>query len=480
MIDQSIKNAKQSYIESGRLNRNLINKEVAISWYKCKLQNMKLDSRIKILGTKINNHFDNKFISFIDSIVPVSYQYILVNTSLQKCSARISDQNLSDMDSIDDLSIGTNGGYLSFKTLVNQTVSLEEHYLQCMTPYYSSGQLIMNQDKLLGVLMLLSEMKPNEYDLIRIREKLESYNNRADLDITNTNIDSLIESKIELSSLFAYPEEYYQVFKKNIEKMERSTLPILIKGSKGSGKSTLAHYLALKKDNNFVSLNLNDIDLVLQKSILECSLYQNETVIIDNLQDVSQETLVLLTVYNDEITASIASDKPFKYKCLNLILTIDYNELENVSNTTHGKQLERLINKLSLNTVNLVNTSLFLDNPIPLIDAILNRNQLKANDLVKAKLKLLCKKMNFKEIQSTIAKSVIQGHVNDQNTIVNIVLNLPESIETLEANEKNYVLKIYDLLEENMSATAEVLKIGRSTLYRKLNKYQNDTIDWHE
>lgn len=474
MNETSIKNAKKIYIETGRLNRNLINKEVAISWYKCKLQNIKLEDSIKVTGMIINNYFDNKFISFIDSIVPMNYQYILVNINLQKCSSRIDDPMLINMDSIDDLAIGTNGGYITYKTLSNQTISLDEHYLDCLTLYHTSGIMINNNDKLQGVLMLLSEIKPNEYDLIRIKEKLMNYNNRVDVDVLNRNSDLNRDTHIELSDFFAYPGDYFQLFEKTIEKLQQGTLPILIKGDKGSGKSTLGLYFALKKGINYLNLNLNDITKEHQKTAINNALFQNETVIVDNLQEISYDALALLTVYNDEIIAYITKEKSSKYKCLNLILTIDYTTFLTIKNTSKGKLIDKLTSKLIVSTVNLVNTDVFHDDPT-LIEAILHRNHIKGNDIVKTKLKYLSTKVSFKEIQNSIEISIVKGNLDSNNMLFDIPVEIQEKIETLEEYEKKYVLNVYHMLDKNMTATSDALNIGRSTLYRKLEKYQNDT-----
>lgn len=476
MSDASILNAKKTYIETGRLNRNLINKEVAISWYKCKLQNMLPNDPIKIQGNKINSHFSVKFMAYLDSIISEKYQYILVNTSLQKCSSRIVDTKISMMDSIDDLAIGTNAGYIAFKTQLLQTVTPDEHYLECMTSYYSTGLLITNNDKLQGVLLLLSDTKPNEYDLLKIREYLTKYNKREDVEVINESISENDDLKIELSTIFAYPEDYFRHFNKSIEKLEHSALPILIRGDSGSGKSTLSLYFALKKSQNPVIVNLLDTIPIIHKAFIEKALYQNETLVIENIQEISQDAISLLTVYNDELTSYISSDKPFKYKCLNLILSIDYNRFENIKDTTKGKQIDKLVNKLKINTVNLVNTNAFESDYTLLVDAILERNSLKAKDAVYSKLKYFCGNKTFKQIQESIEKSVLSGSIDANRMLTNLEFDHDDKIDSLEVFEKKYILKIYELLEENMSATADALKIGRSTLYRKLEKYQNDTL----
>ena len=113
MTNAAVKDAKDVYITTGRLNRNIISKEISISWYKCKLQNLNPKDSIRIVGEKPTINFDTKFLNYVDTIVPIYYDYILVNMSLQKCSSRIHLTNLGGMDTIDDLAIGTNGGYLT-------------------------------------------------------------------------------------------------------------------------------------------------------------------------------------------------------------------------------------------------------------------------------------------------------------------------------------------------------------------------------
>lgn len=147
-MNSKIYDIKRAYIETGRLNQNVISKDIAISWYKCRLQNMHPADHIKLANTKSVKHFDVQFENFIDAIVSEKYQYVLSNLSLQVSTKRIIDPNLESIDSIDDLLIGTNGGYNTLKSSTVETVELDEHYLDCLSKYYSVGFPLAKEGKI--------------------------------------------------------------------------------------------------------------------------------------------------------------------------------------------------------------------------------------------------------------------------------------------------------------------------------------------
>jgi len=476
MTNVAVKDAKDVYITTGRLNRNIISKEISISWYKCKLQNLNPKDSIKIVGEKPTINFDTKFITYVDTIVPIYFDYILVNMSLQKCSSRIQLTNLVEMDTIDDLAIGTNGGYLTYKTQSNQLVSQDEHYLDCLSDKYSYGIMISHGEKMLGVLMLMSKEKPNEYDIAKIREKLVQYYSKSEVTTSETILSNVPDQNIR--HFFAYPERFMVEFEQSLDKIGNNTLPILIRGSRGSGKSTLARLISEKKNKMPYIISLNDTPRILQKSLIENGLSHFDTVIIESLEKADPEAIGLLTVYTEEILLGKYKDKVDNYKCSTLILTTAYglkNQCEIAMSSQQEKQLVKYIDRLKLNTVNLLNTSDFNSEMKELIVAMLNKNGVSATDAYKTKLIEYSRDRSFKTVQQIIELSIDEEQSLNPKILSNFPTSISETILDLETYEKEYILKIYSLLDNNMTATASILNIGRSTLYRKLEKYQNDT-----
>lgn len=476
MTNAAVKDAKDTYIKTGRLNRNIISKEISISWYKCKLQNINPKDQIKHIGEKPTINFEVKFLTYIDSIVPQYFDYILVNMSLQKCSSRMQLTNFVEMDTIDDLAIGTNGGYLAYKTQNNQLVSLDEHYLECLSGCYSYGMIVSKGERILGVLMLLSNDKPNEYDIGKIKDKLFQFNEKAEVLSSQTMIDDVHEK--ELKQFFAYPDSYMKEFKLIIDKIGDNALPLLIKGDVGSGKSTLARFIADKESALPYCISLEDTPSILQKQYIEYGLSQFDTVIIEDLENADLDVLKLLTVYTEEILNVKYREKDSYRKCLNLIMTTIYSDefKGNLSlSKQREKQLSKFMNKLKLNTVNLVNTSAFLNQIDILAEAILAKNSVSASDAYKIMLIEYCKTHSFKEVQCMIDISIDEAKLDDNEQLLNFPISITHTILDLETYEKEYILKVYELLDNNMTATASILNIGRSTLYRKLEKYHNET-----
>jgi DNA-binding NtrC family response regulator len=325
--------------------------------------------------------------------------------------------------------------------------------------------------------MLLCKDKPNEYDIVKLKEKLLQYYEKSEVMATEQTVSNM--KILNINQLFAYPKQFMDDFVQTVDKMSDNILPVLIRGSQGSGKSTLSRFIASKSMKIPYILSLNDTPRLLQKKYLEYGLSQFDTVIVESLECAMPELLSVLTVYTEQIILGKNKDGESNYKCSKLILTTDYNSFDQdeiIQSKQVVKQLEKIIDRLKLNTVNLVNTKYFTDQMEVLVDAILLKNGVKANDLYRSKLIEYSKGKSFKSVQQIIDISIDEVHSDDIKILTNFPASISETILELELHEKAYILKIYDLLDNNMTATANALNIGRSTLYRKLEKYQNETI----
>ena len=460
MTDSKIKDAKSLYMSTGRLNQNVVSKDIAISWYKCKLQNMKTFDVIKKSKHDTNNHFDMRFLSYVDSIVSELFQYALANTNLQICKSRITDENLANMNSVDDLLIGTNGAYNSAKTNTMQMVSKEEHFLDVFSNYHTVGIPITHDEKKLGTLMLVSEHMPNEYDLKGIKDKLLRYYSKEQYSVVSNEAVKVDSESLELKKLFAYPKHYWPHFLKQVEGAINFLLPTLICGSDGSGKTTLAWYLALRY-NVPTYINLKDTDLSLHKPLIEQALYHNSTVIVENIEAATKQALLLLTVYTDKKIDSINKQEHSKYKCSKLILSIGNDALDSSSFHTDHKLVEALIEKLRLSTIQLTNLEQFKADADEIVHQIRKRDCFDP---------YLSEALNYKEVQDkTSFKALI-------SSVLHETAHTQSHELSLEEYEKAYILDVYNKTNQNILLTSSILKISRSTLYRKLDKYQNDTV----
>ena len=466
-----------SYVETGRLNRSVIEKDIAISWYKCKLQNMHPDDPLKKNNDKAARTFEDRFMRFIDSIIPVSYQYVLSNKQMQKCSFRTEDQLLNDINQIDDLFIGTNAGYISLKSGMVHGLSLHEHYLNAMSIYYEVAVPIHEDDQCVGVISLFSQNKINEYDVNRIVESLKVYNRNENLAIaTISEIDS-VDMINELGSLFVLTKDAFENLKKQVDKAIASRMPIMIIGDRGTGRTTLALYLSIQKHKIPCLINYSEIHKSYQKQYTESMLSQNDTIIFDNIEHANRETIALLTVYTDYILDTNRRIETSKYRCLNMIMTTVNRDINSSVNYPNSKQVRTLIDKLKFMTVNLVNTGVFQDDINMMCHKFLEKNELTCADSEWFKYKRICNRNSFKEIQASIDNATI----DDENRCIlrfnSADQNHLDQIMSLDENEKKHIIKVYNDYDKNMTATAEILKIGRSTLYRKMQKYQIETKD---
>ncbi|MBM7560993.1 helix-turn-helix domain-containing protein [Fusibacter tunisiensis] len=430
MTTMQIKDAKLYYRKTGRLNRNIIRDEISISWYKCRLA--QIDHSINLSSIHFNkknilvSEFQGNFITFIDAIVPLSMDYYLINPNLDVVTQRTSVYKIDSILSFEEHLLGTNAAALSYKSGKQEHVLFEEHYLDGLSNFCTYGIPIKQEDRIIGILMLLSDFEISPYEISNVRRRLNAYSeNKAQISKENFQDYSL-------SELFHYPPSYFRLFKSSIERIQINQSSVLIKGSCGSGRTTLALYLATGVDSNALYMDASAVPSIYQYRLLKSYMYQTETLVVDNIELLSDNCIKLLTVYNREKIINKNSKKFSDMKVLNIILTT-------VNKTDFKGQILQLTEDLKLMTVTLKNLDDFESDEVLSITGD-HRYE------------------TFKHWKDS-ANSKTQA----------------ELIESLEDHERAYIVKVLDYMNYNITASAEILKIGRSTLYRKMQKYQIDT-----
>lgn len=110
------------------------------------------------------------------------------------------------------------------------------------------------------------------------------------------------------------------------------------------------------------------------------------------------------------------------------------------------------------------------------LDLILKKYPCIVSESEKVQLANLTRKMSFSQVIRMINNLVVLDSSNDQFRLNSHKLTPKIKFETLESHEKEYILTVFNQLDCNVQLTAEALEIGRSTLYRKLEKYQDKPV----
>ncbi|OJV62915.1 MAG: hypothetical protein BGO41_09405 [Clostridiales bacterium 38-18] len=477
-MDSSIKDIKSVYIETGRLNRNVIEKEIAISWYKCKLQSLHPGDQIRRNFTDSKCNFEYRFKNYVDSIIDGKYQYILANKNLHVCHSRLTDDLLKQINSIDDLYLGTNAGYIANKIKSNYQVRYDEHFLDALSIYCTCGIYLSDGNTSFGTLTLFSKDEVSSYEIIKIVETLNKYYKKETFEVLPVE-DESNDYELALSELFNYDFDYFQDFEYKVNRLSSQMNTFLVKGTAGSGKTTLCQYFAMKKTGIIGYFNAEDVNNLLHEQCLIRLLSQNDTVIIESIEKLNESLLGLLTVYSEGLITQKYSLNHSNYKCKTLILSTTYSDCESSEIDLETKAFTKLISKLTLCTVNLVNSREFKAQSYDFAKRIIEKRNIKASNNFIKKVAFDLEHTDYKHAIENVENS-LKLSVNAASDQVRLHISDHEmSMKTLEDFELDYIQMVFRQLDENIAATAEVLGIGRSTLYRKLEKckmYQNNTL----
>lgn len=470
MSTMNLRDAKEHFIESGRLNRNVVRNEISISWYKCRLSQLSIhhDGTMCHNNKKIKttNKFDPSFIDYLDSIIPASYDFVIADQNHNAIYQRTDNQSVKLIQCIEEHCIGTNAGALALKTGIDQIVMNHEHYLNSWSELFTYGIPIREEADIIGAIMLIASFRPSEMDIAIVKEKLKQFEKRS----TRTIETEVKELKFE--DYFSYPTKFRETFIQSLSRLSVVNTPVMIMGGQGSGKTTLAWYLSLSNGLSPYFVSGKNIPKKMESEIIKKALYQYDTVVIENFESLSSENKQLLTAYTEEKIISNTSEKYANYSAQSIILTTDYN-----SEDQYDKIDLKLMNRYSVNTIRLKNLDLFKDDLREILKGLLDRYEMRISEDA---INVVAKNedmRSFRDLSAFIERLIVKNRDKPIIEVSDLIYKKENNIHSLEEQEKKYVSFVYERMDNNISATAEVLKIGRSTLYRKLEKYQIDTGD---
>ena len=485
-MNDKIKESRLLFQRKGIMRREFLRNEIALSWARSQVFNIdteKLEinetSRAKKLSYK-----DSKIYSFIDAILIFKDDNTLVRYYQRDPEKQFSYMNYTENN------LGTNGIGLSKNFKRPFYVSAYEHYHQYLFDKITFGFPLVHdeQDIIIGFVLSLTT---NEF--LNRQSDIED----LALDISQKiqlNEPSLIEDKSLIQSINTNSKSsVMKSYNKKIADVQMLDNHLFLEGKKGSGKeitARLIHENSIRKNQKFYSLYCDKLptDILIEKitnqffrSIESDASDLYGTIYCEGFETLPYKIQELLTrlleskpVNSNQIKASNKNgfrfifsseksiDELIKKKLIHAklknrinLFTIKIPELREIK-----EDLPFLINKGIEKYA-----SQFLIEPVLFTDDLMNF--LTRYDWPE----------NYRELDKVIERLIYKGR---SEKIIDIAYlpsylknsnDVQEEIIPLEITEKQQIIRALEIMNFNMALTAKALGIGRSTLYRKLDKY---------
>lgn len=304
------------------------------------------------------------------------------------------------------------------------------------------------------------------------------------------SFDNIIGSSKTIKNLILYSKE-----------IANSPSTVLIQGESGTGKELFAqaiHNYSDRKNKSFVAINCGAIPNNLIESELfgyeegaftgarkggyagKFEVANNGTLFLDEIGDMPLNVQVhLLRVLQEEYVVRIGGDKVIPINVRVIAATNKNLKLE----VEKGTFRRDLYYRLSVIPINIPPLRKRKEDIMELIQYFLhiksiklNKNIPKLNDCIYNKLINYNWPGNVRELENYIENMVnldgkstieLESICSDKN---NEILNLCDEDKSLEEIEKEIIEKYLIKHDMNITRTAQILKISRSTLYNKIKK----------
>lgn len=485
-MNDKIKESRLLFQRKGIMRREFLRNEIALSWARSQVFNVdteKLEINETIRAKKLS-YKESKIYSFIDAIL-----IFKDDNSLVRYYQRDPDKQFSYMTYTEN-NLGTNGIGLSKNFKRPFYVSAYEHYHQYLFDKITFGFPLVHEDQeiIIGFVLSLTTK-----DFLNKQSDIEN----LALDISQKiqlNEPSLIESNSPIQSINTDGKSpIMKSYNKKIADVETLDNHLFLQGKKGSGKeitARLIHENSIRKNQKFYSLYCDKVptDILIEK-ITNQFFKSIETDRSDLFGTIYCEGFETLPYKIQELLTRLLESKPINSKQLNASNSNAYRLIfasEKSLEDLFGNKLihAKLKNRINLFTIKipelreikedlpfLINkgiekyTSQFLIEPVLFTDDLMNfliRYDWPENyrELDKVIESLIYKGRSEKIID----KAYLPSYLRKNEAVI-------EEIIPLEITEKQQIIRALEIMNFNMALTAKALGIGRSTLYRKLDKY---------
>jgi len=315
------------------------------------------------------------------------------------------------------------------------------------------------------------------------------------------NLKNIIENENVFHNMIGKSKKMIEVFE-YIRNVGKVNVNVLIQGQSGTGKELVAraiHSESDRKDKNFVAINCSAIP----ENLLESELFghikgaftgainnykgvfeqaNNGTLFLDEIGEMPYmlQAKLLRVIENWEIKP-LGSDKVTKVN-VRLISATNKNIFDLIK---ENKFREDLFYRIATTTINLPPLSERKEDIPLLVFNYLKRLSVKFNKNITISTEALNQinnynfKGNIRELENILEQAVL---VSQENRITESSLRLNNSAQmmdivsetdnvSLDELEMKYIIRVLEKTNGNKLKAAEILKINRKTLAKKLKDY---------
>jgi len=488
MIDH-IKEARLLYIRKGILKREFLRNEIALSWarsyqvHNVDISKIEKNNDIRSKKIQITNEEKQKF-SFIDAIIIMDKKGRTIG------HYELTGNELYHRWIFLEKNIGTNGLALTFNTKKPTYVSGYEHYHEGLfdkvtfaiphisgTNFYIIGFILsMKTQNFLTEQSSLIDFSKVIFDRLQLEKE-----------------DPRITESTTLDSFFVGYSEKMTHFKDKINQLIYIDNNVFLQGEKGSGKETVArliHSMSPRKNEKFHSLYCDKLPTtVIVEEKMKAYRRTLEDPSRDNYGIIYCEAFETLSMKSQDVLIRLLECKPVNKNSVNTSNGSGYRFIFTSEKDMDEIRKSGLVNDKLLNRINVftvkIPSLIEVKEDLPLlisqrIDKYVKQlflNPIVFSELLINNLTRYSWPGNYRELDKVIEQIIHKGR---HESIIDLSY-LPERMNKkntrdkrvipLEKTEEIEIIKALEAMNYNVALTARALGIGRSTLYRKLEKY---------
>lgn len=285
-----------------------------------------------------------------------------------------------------------------------------------------------------------------------------------------------------------------------IKKVAQTEANVLILGENGTGKELVAraiHNLSDRKNKDFIKVDLGALASTLFESELfghvkgaftdakanktgRFQLAEEGTLFLDEIGNISltHQAKLLSALQNRQVTP-VGASQPVSTN-IRLITATNKAVQPMVEEDTFREDLLYRINTITINLPPLRkrqgDIQLLFEHFLKIYVDKYHKPNIKFNPKLEQQLENYQWPGNVRELQHAVERAVIlseNGHINPEDLIPRHTEQHTVTPQTLNVRsiEKDAILKAIEKCDHNLSQAAQTLGMGRSTLYRKMEKY---------